>query len=389
MQSYGEHWVSGSWSVKEGNIFLRADEHKGKAIYQKIAADRAPATPRQSGGHTLAAYVVGVGRRGMENSEVLFENDKGQRQPSQKTKLPGFFVAELPDNWGVWRRIGLRQGGTVQAWQWFTVSDLDRAINMMSFRLVNANLVAPVFRESKLTLVGGGKLKMSQPALDLPISEYETLEYRRESKALSGQQLVGRYKAVDFSYEPELVLNEDHTAKWSTLSRDKYLLEGNWRVDNGFLRMTNHMPSEVPVYHVMTKEELNIVKQALPDELIAIVGIPRVGGADGIEAKFEVNGKVVGSAVSNRTGDAIVKWKGNPAKWSRVAVRRAKSRDPWVWLEVPIERRQDRIVGIAINDRGLTKPMVPELIFGQAEDGTLISREPLMMKVIRYEKVVN
>lgn len=35
MQSYGEHWVSGSWSVKEGNILLRADEYKGKAVYQK------------------------------------------------------------------------------------------------------------------------------------------------------------------------------------------------------------------------------------------------------------------------------------------------------------------------------------------------------------------
>ncbi|SCK08562.1 hypothetical protein [Vogesella sp. LIG4] len=389
MQSDGDHWVNGAWSVKEGNVLLRADEYKGKAVYKNIAPNRVPATPRQDGGHTLAVYVVGVGSEGIENSEVLFESDKGLRQTSKKTKLPGFFVAELPEDWGVWHRVGLRQGGSEQTWQWFTVSDVGRTINIMSFRLVNANLVAPVFRESKLKLVEGGNLEMLQPNMDLPISRYETLTYRRESKHLSEQQLVGRYKAVDFSYEPELVLNEDHTATWKTMNRDKYILEGVWSVDNGFLRMKNHMPSEVPVYHVMAKEELNVVKQALPDELIAVVGIPGIGGADGIETKFEVNGKVVGSAVSDRTGDAILKWKGNTAKWSRVAVRRAKSRDPWVWLEVPIERRQDRIMGIAINDRGLTKPMVPELIFGQAEDGTLIAREPLTMEVVQYEKVAN
>lgn len=389
MQSDGEHWVKGTWSVEVGNIYLRANEYKGKAVYQHIAPDRVPATPRQDGGHTLAAYVVGVGRKGVESSEVLFENDKGQRQSSQKTKVPGFFLAELPDNWGVWRRIGLRQGGSVQAWQWFAVSDLDRAINMMSFRLVNANLVAPVFRDSKLTLVGGDKLKMSQPVLDLPMSRYETMQYRRESKQLSSQQLVGRYKAVDFSYEPELILNEDHTAKWSTMNRGKYILEGKWSVDNGFLRMVNHVPSEIPTYRLMTEEELVIVKQAQPGELIVVVGTPHLGGADNVEARFEVNGKIVGSAVSNRTGDAILKWKGNAAKWSRVALRRAKSSDPWSWLDVPVERRQDRIVGIAINDRNLTEPMVPELIFGQAEDGTLISREPLTMTVVQYEKVVN
>lgn len=60
-----------------------------------------------------------------------------------------------------------------------------------------------------------------------------------------------------------------------------------------------------------------------------------------------------------------------------MALRRQGSADAWTWLEVPAARRADRLLAIAVDDLGLSRPAIPSLIFGLGEDGGLLLREPL------------
>lgn len=136
----------------------------------------------------------------------------------------------------------------------------------------------------------------------------------------------------------------------------------------------------------MSDGEMNVRQPATARQLIAIVGQPRVGGAAGIEVRFEAAGKTLGQAVSNASGDAILDWDGKADDWTRVALRRQGSADAWTWLEVPAARRADRLLAIAVDDLGLSRPAIPSLIFGLGEDGGLLLREPLSFGLEKYFK---
>jgi hypothetical protein len=163
-------------------------------------------------------------------------------------------------------------------------------------------------------------------------------------------------------------------------------LDGKWRIENGLIKFTTELPKTQPTYRLMTNNEEKIIKPATNEELIIVVGMPRAGGTEDIEVQFQSNGKILGHAVSNSSGDAILRWNGSASDWTKVGLRRNGSHDSWSWFDIPPERRSKRIVGVAINDLGLTKPIVPELWIGQSQDGGLILLDPFMGSTVHYTK---
>ncbi|OQS10284.1 hypothetical protein B0T38_09160 [Chromobacterium violaceum] len=385
----GDFRVRGTWGVEDGKVMLHADPASEKAVYQPIQPASCGISPSQHRGLTLAVFVSAndrCGWVGVEGNEVVFEDDKGHRQPAEKSRQEGFSGATMPADWGQWRRVGLRREGSRQPWQWFAVSDASRAANMMVVKLVNINEVAPAYRDVELT-VGreDGEVSLPRPKLPISLQASSSMTYRK-IKPLNEKQAIGRYESADRSIPGDLELGRNHRARWSLAAGKSMYVEGKWRLDGNYVRIVPQLPSEKPSYRAMSADEYKIKSAATEDELIAIVGMPRVGGAQNIEAKFEVDGKVVGSAVSNDSGDAILKWSGKAEKWTRVALRRAGSRDPWVWLTVPEERRANRIMGVAISDLSLAQPAFSELVLLPSADGGLKMKDPTMDSTLEYRR---
>ncbi|WP_337883782.1 hypothetical protein [Chromobacterium haemolyticum] len=380
----GARTVRGDWTQQQERIALRAAASAEAPIYRQLshASGRFMAADRYDEA-VMTVAVLANERMGVAGTEAVLEDEQGRRVEAEAAPIPGYLLARLPKQWGQWRRVGLRLAGSGQAWQWFEVEAASRAERAAGFELTNADAVQPLFRQAELELQADGGLAMPTPEPLKPVRP--ALRYRKLTRPLTAAQLAGRYR-LEGRLESELALQADGQASWSLFAGRSYYLEGRWRVSNGLVMVEAQLPSQAPKYRLMTDEEMKIRQPATARQLIVIVGQPRVGGAAGIEIRFEAGGKILGQAVSNASGDAILDWDGKADAWSRVGLRREGSADAWTWLEVPAARRADRLLAIAIDDLGLSRPAIPSLIFGLGEDGGLLLREPLSFGLEKYFK---
>ncbi|VEB39639.1 Uncharacterised protein [Chromobacterium violaceum] len=123
--------------------------------------------------------------------------------------------------------MGLRREGSRQPWQWFAVSDASRAANMMVFKLVNINEVAPAYRDVELT-VGreDGEVSLPRPKLPISLQASSSMTYRK-IKPLNEKQAIGRYESADRSIPGDLELGRNHRARWSLAAAKACMWKGS------------------------------------------------------------------------------------------------------------------------------------------------------------------
>ena len=108
-------------------------------------------------------------------------------------------------------------------------------------------------------------------------------------------------------------------------------------------------------FRLFTESELSIKKDPRQGIWVAIVGVPSEGPVAGIEVRFESASGRQATAVSSPNGDAIATMSGSET-WKRAGLRRADSKDPWTWFEVPAERARKRIAGFVVLNPGELQP---------------------------------
>ena len=148
----------------------------------------------------------------------------------------------------------------------------------------------------------------------------------------------------------ELLLKKEGQFQWmlSYGSRDLYA-EGSWQQTDNQLILLAAPPSPNPLFRLFTEKEMNIRKPAEEGRWVAIVGVPQYGPVPDIEVQFESkSGKKI-RAVSDESGDAMVKM---PAReeWARAGLRRKNSKGSWQWLVIPPERAKARIAAFALDN---------------------------------------
>lgn len=124
-------------------------------------------------------------------------------------------------------------------------------------------------------------------------------------------------------------------------------------------------------FRLFTEDELNVKKAPRAGTWVAIVGVPRTGPIEGVEVQFVAKSGKTAIAASQANGDAIVTMPAGE-QWVRAGLRRAASRDDWVWIEVPPQRAGARIAGFAVtNWQEFIKPPFDNLEL-RVENGVLV-----------------
>lgn len=381
----GHYNVSGTWNIKDEKINLIANKEKGHPKYQPYISDQ---IRFRHPNDVIGTYIIGTEIQGITGDAAIFEDEKGQiinGETDQRNR--GLLTAKKPPSWGPWKRVALKRIDGEDKWNWFSVTDAAQESGIMPMMLKNSNKIAPAFNNILLSLNNGenDELILSMPKPEIKENPFaksiQSLSYRKQEKPIKEKFIIGKYTSS--STKSELWLEKNHRAAW--YSQFDYL-EGKWHIENGLVKFTTELPKTQPTYRLMTNDEEKIIKPATNEELIIVVGVPKAGGAEDIEVQFQSNGKILGHAVSNSSGDAILRWNGSASDWTKVGLRRNGSHDSWSWFDIPPERRSKRIVGVAINDLGLLKPFVSELWIGQSQDGGLILLDPLMKSALRYTK---
>jgi hypothetical protein len=153
----------------------------------------------------------------------------------------------------------------------------------------------------------------------------------------------------------ELLLKKDGSFQWMlAYGAVDQSAQGTWRVKGDKVVLSTGGPAKAPVIRLFRENEMNVRKAPADGTWVAIVGIPQVGPAPGMEVKFEARSGKSATAISDRNGDAIVKMPASE-KWARSGVRRA-GQGEWQWLDMPAERAKARIAGIAIDDLASVAP---------------------------------
>ncbi|MBB4842883.1 hypothetical protein HNP55_001398 [Paucibacter oligotrophus] len=157
---------------------------------------------------------------------------------------------------------------------------------------------------------------------------------------LQGQREVGS----------ELLLRADGSFAWmmSYGAVDKQA-EGRWTRQGQTLTLLSSRPSKAPVFRVFEDDELSILKPAAEGSWVAIVGLPGIGPAAGMEVQFQARSGKTATAVTDSAGDAKVAMPATEV-WLRAGLRPQGQGGKWQWLDVPAERAEARIAGFAIDD---------------------------------------
>lgn len=169
--------------------------------------------------------------------------------------------------------------------------------------------------------------------------------------AYAGEPLAGHYYLKGMrEVGSELLLKKEGQFQWmlSYGSMDQYA-EGSWQQTGNQLILLATPPSANPVFRLFTEKEMRIRQAAEEGSWVAIVGVPRVGPVPGIEVQFESKSGKKLSAISDPSGDAIVKMPAGE-EWARAGLRREKSKGSWQWLVIPPERAKARIAAFALDN---------------------------------------
>ena len=149
----------------------------------------------------------------------------------------------------------------------------------------------------------------------------------------------------------ELLLKKSGEFEWVLMyGATDMAAQGTWKRDGQRIVLTPHGP-QPGKFRLFTESELSIKKDPRQGIWVAIVGVPSEGPVAGIEVRFESASGRQATAVSSPNGDAIATMSGSET-WNRAGLRRADSKDPWTWFEVPAERARKRIAGFVVLNPG-------------------------------------
>jgi hypothetical protein len=160
--------------------------------------------------------------------------------------------------------------------------------------------------------------------------------------------------------------------------------QGTWR-KTGKHVVLSPAPRAPGKFRLFEESELNLRKGSSPGTWVAIVGIPYEGPVADVEVRFESKTGKTATAVSKANGDAIVTM-AEGEEWVRSGLRRAGSKDKWVWIDVPSERAKARIAGFAItNLREIQPPPFKSLTLVQQKRNLVINDKSFGIRG-RYER---
>lgn len=181
-----------------------------------------------------------------------------------------------------------------------------------------------------LTILAGGPVRASE------------IKRPPQSTLVGSYYLTGRTELGS-----ELLLHNSGRFKWAlAYGNIDQFAQGTWQAKGGKVVLTSD-PGQPGEFRLFSKDEMNIRKGPRYGTWVAIVGVPRKGPVPGIEVRFESASGKSASAVSDSNGDAIVEMRSSEA-WTRAGLRRAGSRDSWVWFDVPEERSLARIAAFVV-----------------------------------------
>lgn len=155
----------------------------------------------------------------------------------------------------------------------------------------------------------------------------------------------------------ELLLRPDASFEWSLSygAIDQYA-RGKWQLKDGKVELQAGRAEGSPVFRLFGEDELRIRKPAETGSWVAIVGMPRVGPAAGMEVQFESATGKHWRAVTDRNGDAIVQV-AEAERWTRAGLRRDGDKGDWQWFAIPAVRAEARLAAFAIDDISQIAPL--------------------------------
>ena len=147
----------------------------------------------------------------------------------------------------------------------------------------------------------------------------------------------------------ELLLKSPDRFEWTlAYGAADYGAKGTWLRKGNRLVLTVSPPVK-PIFRIFTDEEYHSTRPAEDGLWIAVVGVPHVRPAAGMEVQFKAKSGKAALAVSGRNGDAIVKMPSSEI-WTKAGLRKAGSTEPWQWFSIGTKQAHARLTGFAITN---------------------------------------
>lgn len=183
----------------------------------------------------------------------------------------------------------------------------------------------------------------------------------------------------------QMVLDETGDFQWMlTYGAVDLVTQGTWRKKGERVVLTP-APRQPGKFRLFAESELRVRKDPDAGTWVAIVGIPGEGPVAEVEVRFESRSGKTATAVSKANGDAIVTMP-DSEKWVRSGLRRAGSKDKWVWIDVPAERAKARIAGFAVTNLMEIQPPPFKSLTLVQQKGTLVIADKSFGLRGRYQK---
>lgn len=176
------------------------------------------------------------------------------------------------------------------------------------------------------------------------------------SRPLPASGLAGHYYLQgERELGSKMMLNKSGNFHWMlSYGAVDLAAQGTWQ-QKGKRVVLKSAPPQPGKFRLFDESELNLRKAPSPGTWVAVVGIPMEGPVAEVEVRFESKAGKTATAVSKANGDAVVTMP-DGEQWVRSGLRRAGSKDKWVWIEVPAKRAKARIAGFAVTNLNEIQP---------------------------------
>lgn len=183
----------------------------------------------------------------------------------------------------------------------------------------------------------------------------------------------------------EMVLDKTGDFAWMlTYGNVDLVAQGTWQKKGERVELTP-APRQPGKFRLFDDSELRVKQDPVSGTWVAIVGVPGQGPVAEVEVRFESRSGKTATAVSGANGDAIVAMP-EGEKWARSGLRRAGSRDKWVWIEVPAERAKARVAGFAVTNPMAIQPAPFKSLTLIRQKGNLVIADESFGLRGRYQK---